>query len=306
MDSMEAFEFEAVYGNPPAELAEAPPAALRLSPLTPGAQQLEDMAAASCGDILMLAPAGAVERRYALALALRAMRGRARLVAMAPKDKGGARIAAELTALGCAVEETARRHHRICVAGAPGNADAIAAAIEAGAPRFVESLGLWSQPGVFSWDRLDPGSAMLLEHLPELKGSGADFGCGLGVLSKRVLASPAVSRLLLIDIDRRAIETARRNVVDSRAEFVWGDVRENQSAKLDFIVSNPPFHDAGAENRTLGQAFILRAAASLRTGGALWMVANRHMPYEATLKPAFARLEVVADASGYKIFRAQK
>ncbi len=162
-------------------------------------------------------------------------------------------------------------------------------AIEAGGPQFVEALGLWSQPGVFSWNRIDPGSALLAEQLPPLAGRGADLGCGAGALSIVALASPEVSELSLIDIDRRAIEAARRNIKDARARFFWADARRGDAdlKDLDFIVMNPPFHDGGAEDQSLGKAFIQSAAKMLRKGGALWFTANRHLPYEAVMKPLF-------------------
>ena len=69
---------------------------------------------------------------------------------------------------------------------------------------------------------------------------------------------------------------------------------------------NPPFHDGGAEDRTLGQHFIRRAAESLRTGGRLWLTANRHLPYEAVMKPLFKRIVPVVERGGYKVFEAQK
>jgi 16S rRNA (guanine1207-N2)-methyltransferase len=75
---------------------------------------------------------------------------------------------------------------------------------------------------------------------------------------------------------------------------------------LDFIVMNPPFHDGGAEDRRLGQAFIKKAAEMLRKGGVLWLVANRHLPYEAELKEAFKRVNPVGDGGGYKLFEAVK
>ena len=85
-------------------------------------------------------------------------------------------------------------------------------AIAEGAPRFSEELGVWTQPGVFSWDRLDPGSALLLQHLPGFTGRGADLGCGLGYLTRHVLTSPHIINVTMIDIDRRAIELAAKNV----------------------------------------------------------------------------------------------
>ena len=75
---------------------------------------------------------------------------------------------------------------------------------------------------------------------------------------------------------------------------------------LDFVVMNPPFHDSGIEDKALGQTFIQRAAAQLRSGGSCWLTANRHLPYEAILKPLFRRVTLVAEADGYKIYQAQK
>jgi len=251
----------------------------------------------------MLAPPGTVERRYAIAQALRSLRAGARLTAMAPKDKGGSRLAKELEAFGCTVGETAKRHHRICVASRPEAPIGIDQAIVDGGPRQLG--GLWTQPGVFSWDRVDPGSTLLLETLPPLSGAGADFGCGIGLLALKVLQAPTVSRLILVDIDRRAIQAAKRNVADPRAEALWADVRKAGLTDLDFVVMNPPFHDGGAEDKALGQSFIRAARASLRKGGVLWMVANRHLPYEAVLAEAFAKVTARADRGGFKVLEAR-
>lgn len=297
----------AVYGDPPADLAAAPAEALQVSPLIPGAAGLDDLAPASLDGFVMAAPPGTLERRYALALALRALKPGAPLTALAPKDKGGSRIAAELEAFGCAVHDTGRRHQRICHTKRPPEPVGFDAAIAAGAPRLADDLGLWTQPGVFSWDRVDAGSGLLLSLLPAMKGRGADLGCGAGVLSGAVLKSPAVTRLDLIDLDRRAVEAARRNVEDPRAVFHWADAREAPALEgLDFVVSNPPFHDGGAEDRALGQAFLRRAHQVLRKGGVLWLVANRHLPYEGVLTPLFARSELKANRGGFKVYEARK
>ncbi|ACK51170.1 methyltransferase small [Methylocella silvestris BL2] len=297
---------EGVFGAPPAELAGAGAGAIQFSPLVPGAAALEDQAEASLAAMTMLAPPGALERRRALALALRALAPGAALVALAPKDKGGARLKTELEGFGCAVEESSKRHHRICRAERPAKPEGLEQAIEEGAPRFCPETGIWSEPGVFSWNRIDPGSQLLADSLPALKGEGADLGCGVGFLARRMLASPKVTTLHLIDIDRRAIAAARRNVEDPRATIIWADARESGLKNLDFIVTNPPFHDAGEEDRALGQAFIRQAASMLRKGGALWLVANRHLPYEGALKPLFREFAPKIEASGYKVFEAIK
>ncbi len=299
--------FDNLFGAPPGELADIAAPARQFSPLFPGSDDLESLPPGALPNLAMLAPPGAIERRHALALALRALAPGAPFVVMAPKDKGGGRLAKELAELGCACVETAKRHHRICHAAAQFDPAAVAEAIAAGEPRLSESLGLWTQPGVFAWDRIDPGSALLMRHLPEFSGRGADLGCGLGLLAHTILASPRVKSLVLADIDRRAVELCRRNVADDRALILWADARTLANMPpLDFVAMNPPFHEAGTENKALGMAFIDKAASLLRPGGACWLVANRHLPYEAILTQKFREVAPVAEEKGFKIIEAIK
>jgi len=298
----------AVYGFPLLDVVDVPAGAAQVSPLVVGSTDLADLAEGSLDEIVILAPAGAAERRYVLAQALRALKVEGRLTALAPKDRGGLRMNKELTAFGCAIGESAKRHHRICVTLKPQALTGIEAAIAEGAPRRLDGDGLWTQPGVFSWDRLDPGSALLLKALPPMSGVGVDLGCGVGVLSHAILASPKVAKLTLIDLDRRAVEAARRNVVEPRVEVLWADARGGAEllSGLDFVVTNPPFHEGGGEDKSLGQAFIKAAAAMLRKSGVLWIVANRHLPYEAVLNEHFKTVRPAADAGGYKVYEARK
>jgi len=294
-----------VYGAPLRALAEVPAGAVQTSPLVPGSTPLEDLTRLS--GAVIAAPPGTLERRYVLALALRALAPGAPLTAMAPKEKGGSRLAAELKAFGCEVEETGKRHQRLCETVRPEAPVGLDEAIAAGALRFDDKLGAWTQPGVFSWDRPDPGTTLLLSALPTLSGHGADLGCGAGRIAQAVLKQTSVKRLELIDLDRRAIDAARRNVPDPRAVFHWADVRGGSGLeKLDFVVMNPPFHDGGSEDKSLGQDFIRVAHAALRKGGSAWLVANRHLPYEAVLTPLFGTVTLKAEAGGFKVYEARK
>lgn len=299
---------QGLYGLPPRELVEPVPGAVQFSPLIPDAEALDARPDRSLDHLTILAPPGTVERRYVLAQGLRALKLGGTMTVLAPKAKGGSRLAKELKAFGLEVAEDARRHHRICDVVRTEGLD-LDEALAAGAPRLSPELGLWTQPGVFSWDRIDPGTALLLGRLPAQTGAGADLGCGLGLLAHGVLASPAVTRLTLIDIDRRAVECARRNVNEPRAEVVWADVRLGAAGlkDLDFVVMNPPFHDGGAEDRALGAAFIAAAAQALRSGGKLLMVANRHLPYEAALRDSFGtKVKLLVEEGGYKLYEARR
>lgn len=295
-----------LYGRPPV-VFDPPGTATQTSPLIPGSTPIETVPEGSVDEVMIYAPPGVLERRYVLAQALRALKVGGRLDVMAFKDKGGSRLKKELLAFGVEVGETAKAHHRRCIVFKPEAMTGVDAAIADGAPRIVPGLEAWSQPGVFAWDRIDAGSALLAEHLPALKGAGVDLGCGYGALATVALRSAAVTSLRMIDLDRRAVEAARKNVEDARVTIEWADVRTMAAdGELNFVISNPPFHDGGAEDRRLGQAFIRKAAELLKKGGVAWIVANRHLPYEAELNAAFNRVRMVADAGGYKLFEAVK
>jgi 16S rRNA (guanine1207-N2)-methyltransferase len=298
----------AVYGVIPPGLVEVPVEVTQFSPLIPGSAALERMADASLNGVAMLAPPGVIERRYAVAHALRVLIPGAPFTFFAPNKRGGARLHDELTAFGCASDEASRHHHRLCTGVRPSTLRNLDEAITQGAPRFVEPLGLWSQPGIFGWDRIDPGSALLMKHLPPLSGRGADLGCGVGLLARAALSHATVQHMTLIDIDRRAVEAAQRNIDPARSTVLWADatISKAMPRELDFVVMNPPFHDGGTEDQNLGRAFIAKAASLLRKGGVCLLTANRHLPYEAAMKPLFATMTQVVQANGFKIYAAEK
>ena len=87
----------------------------------------------------------------------------------------------------------------------------------------------------------------------------------------------------------------------------WQDVANGVDERFDGIVCNPPFHALGrGERPDIGRAFIAAAAQALQPGGILWLVANRHLPYEDALATGFASVRIVAQQGGFKIVEARK
>ncbi len=165
--------------------------------------------------------------------------------------------------------------------------------------------GFVTRPGVFSADAPDKGSLALLETLPAMKGKGADLGAGWGFLSRTILQSDAVTELHLVEADHTALDCARRNIVDPRAGFHWQDATDwGQGLGLNFVVMNPPFHTGRTGDPDLGRAFIAAAAKILAPSGQLWMVANRHLPYEAALNTLFRHVSEAGGTSGFKVLHA--
>jgi 16S rRNA (guanine1207-N2)-methyltransferase len=181
------------------------------------------------------------------------------------------------------------------------------------APRPILGGRFVSRPGVFAWDRIDPASALLAEHLPaDIAGHGADLGAGYGYLSAEVLMRcPNVQALDLYEAEARALDLARRNISGhatlAQVDYHWHDVTTGLPQRYDFIVSNPPFHtQSRADRPDIGRRFIAVAAESLKPGGRLWLVANRHLPYEETLNATFGQVRVLAERSGFKVIEAIK
>jgi len=167
--------------------------------------------------------------------------------------------------------------------------------------------GLWRRAGGFAADGPDPGSDLLVAHLPPLAGRVADLGAGCGALSLAVLRSAAVTGVDLVEADHAALEDARANVADPRAHFLWEDAAHwRPETRHDAVVCNPPFHAGRAAEPELGLAFIRTAAALLAPQGTFWMVANRRLPYERGLGEAFAEVRPLADARGFKVIRAAR
>ena len=88
----------------------------------------------------------------------------------------------------------------------------------------AEVAGFRTLPGVFSADGIDPGSALLAQHLPEKPGRFvADLGAGWGFLAAQALATAGIEELHLVENDAAALDCARVNVPDPRARFHWAD-----------------------------------------------------------------------------------
>lgn len=201
----------------------------------------------------------------------------------------------------CAVGEVYSKAHGKCFAvTAPAAVPAGWAAVPGRVDGFVTTAG------VFSADGIDPGSALLAGHLGAVSGKVCDLGAGWGYLATRILASDKVRQVALVEAEHAALDCARANVTDARATFHWADATTWTGGPFDYVVTNPPFHTSRKADPALGRAFVQAAARLLSPRGRLLMVANRHLPYEATLAEVFAESVVRADVSGYKVIEATR
>lgn len=188
-------------------------------------------------------------------------------------------------------------------------AEAVAALRAGNGPVLVEDR-FRTAPGMFSHEAVDAGSRLLAAGLPaDIKGSVADFCAGWGYLSAEVARRCAgVARIDLYEADWQSLEAAKANLAGvAGTRFFWQDLAAEPAAeRYDAIVMNPPFHRGRAAEPGLGRAMIGAAAAALRKGGRLFMVANRELPYEAALAELFATWRETAREGGFKTFFATR
>ena len=173
-------------------------------------------------------------------------------------------------------------------------------------PTLTEG-GFWTGPGVFSADGVDPASELLVQTLPEKLGKNvADLGAGWGYLSAHAL-SRGINEIHLVEAGHLALECAKRNVTDERAQYHWADATKwAPKARIDTVIMNPPFHVGRAAEPSLGQAFVATAARILANSGQLWMVANRHLPYEDALNANFGKVTDLGGDTRFKLFHAAR
>lgn len=169
---------------------------------------------------------------------------------------------------------------------------------------------LFTMPGVFSWDHLDDGTALLLDHLHvEPDTDVLDIGCGGGIIG--LAAARAGARVVMVDDDLLAVRCAQASAhacgLAERCTILPSDVTGTiPDHRFDLILSNPPFH-AGIDVTTGTAHRIIREAFDhLRPGGYLRIVANRFLPYDRVLREVFGSARILAETGRFYVLEAQR
>lgn len=173
-----------------------------------------------------------------------------------------------------------------------------------------ELLGFTVDSGVFSTRGLDPGTALLIEHLSAAPTDRIlEVGCGWGAVGVAAARLAPEGRVVLTDVNRRAARLAEENLARNRAtnaEVRVGNLFEPVGNEtFDLIVSNPPYR-AG---RPLVLTLLEQAAAHLRAGGRLLLVGKGSqgiLYYQEWLRTHWGgRVEVLGRRSGYRVLEAR-
>ncbi len=171
------------------------------------------------------------------------------------------------------------------------------------------NLELFTASGIFSAKRVDNGAALLAnESLIKDSWKILDLGCGYGPVGIAVAKAFPNSKVVLSDINERAVMIARKNIKLNRAvnaSAVHGDCYEKAGGPFDAILLNPP-QTAGKD---ICFRMIQEAACHLSDSGILEVVARQSKggsSLSKKMKEVFGNVEVIARQSGYRIYLSRK
>ena len=175
-------------------------------------------------------------------------------------------------------------------------------------------LEVFNHAAVFSQQKLDIGTAFLLENFP--KGNNAekiiDLGCGNGLLGLRAAQLFPEADIEFYDESYSAIASAQLNaeqnhLMSKRLRFFHGDCLDQASDNsADLILNNPPFHQQHSISSHIAKQMFRQSWKTLKKGGELWVVANRHLGYHKDLQAIFGNHHIVQSNSKFVILKAQK
>lgn len=175
------------------------------------------------------------------------------------------------------------------------------------------TLTTCSLDGVFGHKNLDPGTRLLLEHLPtdlnpQSLRFGYDFACGTGIIGAYLSKLYPQISMTYSDVDALAIASTKLTLEENKLEGIIEpcDGFLPTSNKLDIIVTNPPFHNKLKNDYDITRAFIRNAHKQLNRGGVIYLVANKFLPYEESLQETFGKFDVTYADNKYAVYTARK
>ncbi|MCO4321538.1 class I SAM-dependent methyltransferase [Aliidiomarina quisquiliarum] len=167
-----------------------------------------------------------------------------------------------------------------------------------------QTYNVFFLPGVFGENRLDAGTALLLEHMPaNIAGTVLDFGCGSGVISAWLCANRPITQLLAIDLSTLATTAASLTLASCSTahEVRLSDGFQQVTERFDWIITNPPFHQGKQTDYRITTRFIQSLKQHLNPGGRVVMVANNFLPWPSLLQNEFKQVNTIAQNNRYTV-----
>ena len=181
-------------------------------------------------------------------------------------------------------------------------------------------LQIHSEPGVFSQQKPDPGTLLMINQLdsllPQLPPTPqiVDLGCGNGALGCYLASRVPGANLLFCDESYLAVASAQRswqlNQLDpsdtsaSTAQFKVTDGLSGLSSEFDLVLLNPPFHQGNRLDQQAALRLFRDSKRHLKPSGTLVVVGNRHLGYHQSLRRYFSKVKILGSNPKFVVLAA--
>lgn len=167
---------------------------------------------------------------------------------------------------------------------------------------------LISDNGVFSKDKIDYGTRVLLEsiNISLLHGNVLDLGCGIGVVGVILGTINKNIYIDMVDINKRALSLAKENIMLYKLDnnVFESNIYDNVTCKYDTIITNPPIR-AGKE---VVKKFLLGSYDYLNDDGSLYFVMRKDHGVKSMIKLTEDKfiVNIINRDKGFYIVEAKK
>lgn len=173
-------------------------------------------------------------------------------------------------------------------------------------------LDVTTSNGIFSPERVDAGTQVLLGNVPAPPPGGnlLDLGCGWGPITLTLAMDSPRATVWAVDVNQRALDLVRRNAETLGLTNVNAVTPDDVPADVGFmsIWSNPPIRVGKNELH----AMLLRWLPRLEPGTDAWLVVQRNLGsdslqrwLQAELPQDFA-ITRAATNKGFRVLRARR
>ena len=171
-----------------------------------------------------------------------------------------------------------------------------------------KEYSIYTDNGVFSKDRFDYGTRVLLENIDidNLCGKVLDLGCGIGVVGVILGTINKDISIDMIDVNERALELAKENILLNKvkANVFISNVYDKVTSKYDCIITNPPIR-AG---KNVVRKFLLEAKDHLNDEGILYFVMRKDHGVKSMIKELedIYNVKIIDRDKGFYVIRCNK
>ncbi len=172
-------------------------------------------------------------------------------------------------------------------------------------------LSILSKPGLFGWNKVDAGSALLVGQISKILGDKQpnvclDLGCGYGYLTlaaAQLECCQNVRHWILTDNNAAAVAAAKTNLRAAQltGDVIAADAGKGISRKVELLLCNPPFHQGFTTDGDLTDKFLESARQLLAPDGLALFVVNQFIPLERKASGLFKVISTVVDNGSFKV-----